>query len=876
MTEPSSPRASLGLVLGVAIVSAATLGVQVLETRLFSVMLWHHLTYMVVTVTLLGFAASGSLLAMAPRLARLGGDPRVAVSLYASLFGLTLIVTFAMLAANPLDTLDIEKDRSKYFWLFARYGYLVVPFLFAGLAIAAALTEFKTSVHRTYFWNLIGSGVGSFLFVLAIRPLGGVGSLMFFASMGGVAGLFACHGTRGFVAGTARLLAVVTLGVGLVGAIRPQLAEPWMPIRPARSKALTAFETVFNAQQNWYREGDASYPQMDRTQRTTVWSPLCRIDTLPVPPDPAAVAKDKSEPALAPRSQVHVFQDGDAPTVIWSHGYAQDRDYRAHWYGLGYNLVEQPEVLIIGPGGGNDVETALHHGARMVTAVDINGDTLGLVKGPFAEYTKNLYTRPNVNAVHSEGRSYLRRQVDAKGADKRYDVIVMSGTDTYAALSSGSYIFSESYLYTAEAFDDFLAHLSDDGVMQVLRFRFEPPREELKLVATAAQALQRLGVRDPRGHFVIVNQEDRQAKNIHDELAKQAASDPRIKAVVDSLAPFATQPMRYGMTLVRKRPFSQDEVAKIVAAMPLLNQNPAVVHSVVYDAGTGLVAESAETPYGRVLAAMAKDDAASFFASYPYHVEPATDDRPFFFNFYSWKDLVKTKSTEDAGYAALTGSEPIGLYVLVALLLQTLIATVLLVVVPLFRVPTGMASSRLRVLVYFACLGVAYLLVEIATIQRFVLYLGHPTYSLTANLAIFLVFSGLGSATAGKFGAGRRAAAVAAGCVVALLAAHAIWLPDFLRDTLSASESLRVLYTCAAIAPLAFCMGVPFPTGLQLVGRASPALLPWAFGVNGAASVMSSVLSIVLAMELGFTAVFLAAAGLYAVAMITVPRATPA
>ena len=391
MTEPSSPRASLGLVLGVAIVSAATLGVQVLETRLFSVMLWHHLTYMVVTVTLLGFAASGSLLAMAPRLARLGGDPRVAVSLFASLFGLTLIVTFAMLAANPLDTLDIEKDRSKYFWLFARYGYLVVPFLFAGLAIASALTEFKASVHRTYFWNLIGSGVGSFLFVLAIRPLGGVGSLMFFAGMGGVAGLFACHGTRGFLAGTARLLALVTLGVGVVGAIRPQLAEPWMPIRPARSKALTAFETVFNAKQNWYREGDASYPPIDQSQRTTVWSPLCRIDTLPVPPDPAAVAKDKSEPSLAPRSQVHVFQDGDAPTVIWSHGYAQDRDYRAHWYGLGYNLVEQPEVLIIGPGGGNDVETALHHGARMVTAVDINGDTLGLVKGPFADYTKNLY-----------------------------------------------------------------------------------------------------------------------------------------------------------------------------------------------------------------------------------------------------------------------------------------------------------------------------------------------------------------------------------------------------------------------------------------------------------------------------------------------------
>lgn len=876
MTESSSPRATRGLVLGVAIVSAATLGVQVLETRLFSVMLWHHLTYMVVTVTLLGFAASGSLLAMAPWLGRLGGDARAPVSLCASLFGLTLVLSFAMLAHNPLDTLDIEQDRSKYFWLFARYAYLVVPFLFAGLAIAIALSEFKGGVHRTYFWNLIGSGVGSFLFVLAIRPLGGVGSLLFFAALGGGAGLCAIAGARGWLAWPARLLAGATLVAGLAGAALPRLVEPWIPIKPARSKALTTFETVFEAQANWYRERDPSYPPLDAAQRKTIWSPLCRIDTVPVPPDPAAVAKDKADPALAPRAQVHVFQDGDAPTVIWSHGYAQDRDYRAHWYGLGYNLVTQPEVLIIGPGGGNDVETALHHDPRAVTAVDINGDTLGLVKGPFADYTKNLYTRPRVTAVHSEGRSYLRRQLDEKGGDKRYDMIVMSGTDTYAALSSGSYIFSESYLYTAEAFDDFLAHLSDEGVMQVLRFRFEPPREELKLVATAAQALQRLGVRDPRGHFVVINQEDQQAQRIYGALRQQAAHDAKAGPVADSLEQFAKQPMRYGMTLIRRRPFTADEVKKIVDAIPPLNGNDAVTHTVVYDAGAGLVAGSAETAYGRVLAALAKGEQAAFFATYPYRVEPATDDRPFFFNFYSWKDVAKIRSTPEAGYAALTGSEPIGLYVLVALLLQTLVATVLLVVVPLFRVPSGMATSRLRVLIYFACLGIAYLLVEISTIQRFVLYLGHPTYSLTANLAIFLVGSGLGSATAGKFGAGRRAAAIAAGCVVALLAAHAIWLPDFLRQSLSAPEGLRVLYTCLWIAPLAFCMGIPFPTGLELVGRSSPAFLPWAFGVNGAASVMSSVLSIVLAMELGFTAVFLAAACLYAVAMLTVPRSTPA
>ncbi|MEZ5967204.1 MAG: hypothetical protein R3F56_25435 [Planctomycetota bacterium] len=875
MTEPSSPHASRGLVVGVALVSAATLGVQVLETRLFSVMLWHHLTYMVVTITLLGFAASGSLLALLPGLGRLGGSPQVAVSVCASLFAVTLVVAFSILAQHPLDTLDIEQDRTKYFWLFVRYAYLLVPFLFAGLAIAIALSEFKRSVHRTYFWNLIGSGVGSFLFILVIQPFGGVGSLLFFAAVGGVAALTAAMGARGWLLWPARLLAAAVTAAAVVGMVQPRLAEPWLPIKPARSKALTAFETFYDSIQTYFEQENESskrfptYPHRDPSQRLTVWNALCRIDTVPMPRDPAQVAKDFADPSLAPRSQVHVFQDGDAPTVIWSRGTAEDRDYAAHWYGLGYHLVEHPDVLIIGPGGGNDVETALHQGARHVTAVDINGATLDLVKGPFAQYTGDIYGREDVDVVHSEGRSYLRRQ-----GDKRFDLIVMSGTDTYAALSSGSYIFSESYLYTAEAFDDFFAHVADDGVVQVLRFRFEPPRETLKLVATAAGALQRLGIRDPRAHFVVVNQVDRQAQRFREDLIK--VGNASMQPVIDSLTEFAKQPMRYGITLMRRRPFTADEVQKIKDALPALNQNQEVQHELVYDAGTGLADGSDRTPYASLLGAMADDTVDDFLRSYPYRVAPATDDRPFFFNFYDWKDVTKVRSSTDAGYAALTGSEPIGLYILAALLLQTAIITLLLVVLPLFRVPSGMPTSRLRALIYFACLGVAYLLVEITTIQRFVLYLGHPTYSLTANLAIFLVFSGLGSATAGKFGAGRRAAAVAAGLVVAMLAAHAVWLPDLLRQTLAAPEWQRVLYTCATIAPLAFCMGIPFPTGLQIVGQNAPSFLPWAFGVNGAASVLSSVLSIVLAMELGFTAVFITAAALYAMAMLTVPRSAAA
>ena len=174
---------------------------------------------------------------------------------------------------------------------------------------------------------------------------------------------------------------------------------------------------------------------------------------------------------------------------------------------------------------------------------------------------------------------------------------------------------------------------------------------------------------------------------------------------------------------------------------------------------------------------------------------------------------------------------------------------------------------------FFSALGLAYLLVEISTIQRFVLYLGHPTYSLSVGLCSFLLFSGLGSSWAGKKGLGQRGAMRAGFAVVVLLLLQALLLPAVLQSTLAWSEPLRIVVTMATIAPLAFAMGIPFPTGLSLLRNEQQGMIGWAFGVNGAASVMASILSILVAMEGGFFVVTLVAAGLYAMAALTAPRA---
>ncbi|MGE3173885.1 MAG: hypothetical protein AB7O97_14770 [Planctomycetota bacterium] len=879
MTHSEPAPASRGLLLSVALISAATLAVQVLQTRLFSVMLWHHLTYMVVTVTLLGFGAGGALLALVPQVGRMFGEPRRAVSFCCSMFGLGLIAAFVVLCHTPLDTLDIEQDRSKYLLLFLRYAYLIVPFLFAGLGIAIALQQYPAIVHRTYFWNLIGSGIGSFLFVLLVQPLGGPGCLYLFASLGGLAGLAALAGTATSWTAPVRIAALLAVAIWPLSMVFPAATDRLLPIEPARSKMLGTMELYYEGLVDYYRAMGHDYPELDDGLRTTVWSPTCRIDTFPIPRTPDAVQKDRETPVPGqPRGQVHVFQDGDAPTVIWSGSFAADFDYQRHWYGLGYRALPAgtaPDVLVIGSGGGNDIETALHHDARHVTAVDLNGATMALVRGKFGEYSGRVYDRENVTAVHSEGRSYLRR------SGEKFDLIQMSGTDTYAALSSGSYIFSESYLYTVEAFEDFFSALADDGVITVIRFRFDPPRENLKLVATAARALRSQGIEDPRAHFLVINQEDAQIKDLAAQLqgATHLTGIRNKEELTRRLMRDYKEPMRYAAVIMSRSPFTEAQVRQVEAALPAVNGSPLVTHTLYYAAGH----RGEDNAYSRFLAAAAAGpDAADAFHE-TYHQEhglltaPATDDKPFFFNFNSWGDLSFFSSSSD-GYAALTGSQPIGLYILAALGLQTLIATALLILLPLFRLGfrAGSQNSRLRVLGYFIALGLAYLLVEISTIQRFVLYLGHPVYSLSVGLCSFLVFSGLGSAWAGRIGAGTRTAGRAAFAVVGLLLLQALVLPALLQATLAWSEPMRILLTVLTIAPLAFAMGIPFPTGLGLLSGEAKGVVAWAFGVNGAASVMASILSILVAMEAGFFVVTLLAAALYGAAAFCAPRQSSA
>ncbi|MEW6743698.1 MAG: hypothetical protein AB1486_13155 [Planctomycetota bacterium] len=816
-----TPPLPAGIYGGVFLISTATLFLEVLQTRIFSVMLWHHITYLVVTFTLLGFAASGTFLAVSPRLFERRLGERLA--LVAMLFAASTVLAFLVLTFVRLDTVRLLQDRTQYLYVFVYYAYLVIPYFMAGLAIGAALKAQVQQAPRLYAVNLIGSAAGCYLFIEVLKPLGGAASIVLAAALGAAAAVaFA-------LAGESRTVRVASVTVTLLLVALLPWAEDLLHIHPAPSKAMA--QEVEMAR--------ASGQEPPRAVLTE-WDPLCRIDVVSYPDEP----------------HLKIYQDADAPTLLFS---ASDPPpHLASVYALGHYLKNRPRVLVIGVGGGQDLWHGYLNKAASVTGAEINPTIVELMTGPYRGFSGGIYEMPADPArecgpvcVHvAEGRSFVRR------SSETYDLIQMTGTDTYTALSSGAYVMSESYLYTVEAFCDYLDHLSPDGLVAVLRFRFDPPRESLRLVVIAATAMRLRGIAHPERCIAVLTM-------------RRTVKIEGHEVVVP-----------YAVMLFKKGELLPHELEKI-EAFPRLDPK---VYELTYVPGC----KEPEVAFGGYLEALVAGPQAerAFIDAYPFDITATTDDAPFFFRYHRWSRLFepsvmgpgaiepggggKTIPGHGEAWFRVIGQDPIALYILVTVLAETLVLILVLVLVPLlfFRREGLRAPGKMPIFAFFFSIGLAYLLLEIAAMQKFVLYLGHPTYSITVVLASFLLFSGVGSSVAGRLESRPgRALAIAVPCIVALIVGYTFLLPALFAATLGWAVSARVLLSVALLALPAFFMGMPFPTALKLVGEASPALVPWAWGVNGSASVLASVVSIMAAMASGFTVVFVAAAAFYALAL---------
>jgi len=475
----------------------------------------------------------------------------------------------------------------------------------------------------------------------------------------------------------------------------------------------------------------------------------------------------------------------------------------------------------------------------------------------------DVYDDSRVTVVTEPPRTYLRR------SDEKFDLLHLPLTQPYRPVSSGAYSLVEDYLHTVEAFGEYLAHLDDDGILIVTRWLQTPPSESVRTLALIGEALRRTG------------------------------SDP-----LSSVAAF--RGVQTGTFLVKPSGFSADEMEG-VRQFCVERRFDLVAGPGVGPADLNRYNVLQEPTYAQLFGdLLASDDPDLFYRGYEFAVSPTTDDRPFFFHFFRWQQTPAVLQSLGKSWQPFGGS---GVFVLAALLGLALVASLVLIAGPLLvrpkgcqhdlsvpgrhsaRVPRDSAmsavrgrggspgqedvstsartrraeSARWRSFVYFALLGLGYMLVEIPLIQRSILFLGQPVYAMTCVLFTLLLFSGLGS-----IAAPRLPHRLTLGALVAVIVLYPLFLPALFQMTLGLTLGWRCAVAVLAVAPAGFLMGVPFPKGIGLLRRQSPHLIPWAWAVNGCASVLGSILAAMGAMWQGFGAVQVAGSACYAAALVSV------
>jgi hypothetical protein len=487
-----------------------------------------------------------------------------------------------------------------------------------------------------------------------------------------------------------------------------------------------------------------------------------------------------------------------------------------------YRVRPGGATLVIGAGGGRDVLSALTLGARSVTAVEINKDILRTVNERFGGFTGHLDRDPRVRFVNDEARSYVARSAD------RFDLIQISLIDTWAATAAGAFVLSENAIYTSEAWRTFISHLTPDGMLSVSRWYYrDNPAEMYRTLTLAVNALNANGVANPRAHIAIV-------RNM------TVANRPET-------------PDGVGTLIVSRRPFTTEETSTIERTARALQFE---------------VMLSPASSRDRLFEALAGPDAAVAIAGYRLRINPPSDDSPFFFNMLRLRDLART----DLLRSGKQSNNLIAVATLGILLATVLVLTVLCIFVPLAARRADARGAR-PLLVYFSAIGLGFMLIETSQMQRLIIALGHPTYALTVVLFGLLVSSGMGSYLTAGADAARGSLRLA--ILIAVLAATGLATPSVVHATAAGSTPVRVAAALALLFPAGIMLGMAFPLGMKIAsasGRVA-ALTPWLWGLNGAASVVASVLSVCIALTWSISTAFWTGCAAYAVALAAYIRA---
>jgi spermidine synthase len=782
--------------LSVALLSCALIAFQLVLMQALSHVQWYHFAYMIISVALLGFGASGTVLALARDWFLKRADVLPPLLMMLSGVGIALSLPLSQYSPIRFDSYLLFVEGKHIVGLVLTYLVFFVPFLFGALAIGLLFLRHAEMIGKFYAANLAGSGAGGavalgLMWLLPAQQLSAVVALLALT-----AGVFLVPRNH-----WRSLLTVAAGGYAIVLFI--VLVPP--VLHPSEYKSISRTLALPNARVVHERSSPYGIVQI-------VSSPSLRY----------APGLSLTFPGAVPAEDV-VFNNGDwfGPIVgleradsltLWNYSTLR----------LPYVVADRERVLVLQARTGLFAAQALQHGARRVVVVEPHRSILSLLMHEYAKQSDSLLLHPAVEVHALEPRSFLMADTS------RFDLIVLPTLDAFGG-TSGVYALQEQYLLTKEAFAEMWERLTPSGVIAVTSWMDQPVRNPLRVLATMVAMLADAGVVNPGAHIAAV----------------------RSWGTVT----FA----------VKRTPLTTNETERVLRFCNLMQFDPLLLpnvpfvernkHNVLYDVSFFRLVDGLLGP---------RRDALQ--NEYEFRISPPTDDRPYFSQFLRWSRIARLRAY--FGQHALPFLE-LGSFLVALTLVQIALLAIALVVLPLLRKSiSGPGSGGL--LLYFAGLGLGYMFVEMVLIQRMVLYLGHPLYAAAATIGAMLIFSGLGSLISSRLAA-RRSLLRRTVLVVALLVLlSAVLITPAIHQTITLPLVWKFILASMMIAPIGIFMGMPFPLGVRAFGRVHPNAVAWAWGVNGCASVVAAPLATMVAIEAGFTAVMIGAAGLYLVAALSV------
>jgi len=840
------------------LVTLATLMEEILLTRIFSVTMWYHFVFVAISVAMFGLTVGGLLVYLAPEYFT-GVEGKKHLSASVQIFAVVTFVIFAL-----------------YLWYHLLYTPLAVAFFVLAVAVLGKCLapQFLNSDEVEKHLSAAALGfavmtVVSFLVYLEIPPVfeltvTGLLSLMTILGVISVpfilSGVTVCLALTRFPRRVSQLYAADLLGAAagcilIVYALRfidaptlvifsgglgglgaflfaPKSRDSWLRRRSLLSAILLtlcgAINLLLSSQHKsplelgWMSGKLAASPIFEK------WNSFSRVvvagqPDVPHRPFAWGLSPKYRIPTLV--RQLSVFIDSGACTVMTHYeGDVRSVDYlRYDITNFAHYFRPNSQVVVIGAGGGRDILSALAFGQKSVTAIEMNQAILMALNQTFGDFTGHLDRDPRVNFVNDEARSYIARMPG------HVDIIQASLVDTWAATSAGAFALAENSIYTTEAWRLFLNRLTPRGLLTFTRwYDVQYPAETYRVIALASTALAQVGVEDPRSHIIVV----------------ESAFLPTP----------STGPLGVATIMVSREAFSPDD----------LDLLPQLTEQMGFEIMLS-PRQTADATFARLASGKGREE---FEKTLPGRIEPPTDGSPFFFCNFGVRDVFHSLLKRHAPGVRRPGFEE----TLGAISIAVTLLTVLCFVVPWFL--TGRKSwvpGAAPLFVFFAAIGLGFMLVEVSQLQRLMIFLGHPTYSLSTVLFTLLLSSGLGSCSTGSaHQADSKTWPIARllGLLVVLVL-FGLFTPLAVAAFASSQTPVRIVVAAGLLFPIGFLMGMAFPLGMKAASTRSGGLTPWLWGLNGATSVLASVVAFLIVLGWGVSAAFWTGFACYSLALVS-------